>query len=89
MRRKFISTAKCRGRVTECSCKFTLIELLVIKTCQIYNLLPYTALREREGFGGEKAAGSAASLPVPTNPNLSLISRKLLRFRQYLSLIHI
>ena len=35
---------------------FTLIELVVIKTCQIYNLLPYTALREREGFGGEKAA---------------------------------
>lgn len=30
MRRKFISTAKCRGRVTECSCKFTLIELLVV-----------------------------------------------------------
>ncbi|WP_419647477.1 prepilin-type N-terminal cleavage/methylation domain-containing protein, partial [Victivallis vadensis] len=82
MRRKFISTAKCRGRVTECSCKFTLIELLVIKTCQIYNLLPYTALREREGFGGEKAAACAASLPVPTNPNISLISRKLLRFRQ-------
>ncbi|WP_419643912.1 type II secretion system protein, partial [Victivallis vadensis] len=82
MRRKFISTAKCLGRVTECSCKFTLIELLVIKTCQIYNLLPYTALREREGFGGEKAAACAASLPVPTNPNLSLISRKLLRFRQ-------
>ena len=82
MRRKFISTAKCRSRVTECSCKFTLIELLVIKTCQIYNLLPYTALREREGFGGEKAAACAASLPVPTNPNLSLISRKLLRFRQ-------
>ena len=30
MRRKFISTAKCLGRVTECSCKFTLIELLVV-----------------------------------------------------------
>ena len=30
MRRKFISTAKCRGRVTECSGKFTLIELLVV-----------------------------------------------------------
>ena len=82
MRRKFISTAKCLGRVTECSCKFTLIELLVIKTCQIYNLLPYTALREREGFGGEKAATCAASLPVPTNLNISLIPRKLSRLRQ-------
>ena len=61
---------------------FTLIELFVIKTCQIYNLLPYTALREREGFGGEKAATCAASLPVPTNLNLSLIPRKLSRLRQ-------
>ena len=61
---------------------FTLIELVVIKTCQIYNLLPYTALREREGFGGEKAATCAASLPVPTNLNLSLIPRKLSRLRQ-------
>ena len=58
------------------------IELLVIKTCQIYNLFPYTALRKREGFGGEKAATSAASLPVPTDPNISLISRKLSRLRQ-------
>ena len=82
MRRKFISTTKCRGRMTECSSKFTLIELLVIKTCQIYNLLPYTALREREGFGGEKAATCAASLPVPTNLNISLIPRKLSRLRQ-------
>ena len=41
-----------------------------------------SALRKREGFGGEKAATSAASLPVPTNPNISLISRKLSRFCQ-------
>ena len=61
---------------------FTMIEFLVIKTCQIYNLFPYTALRKREGFGGEKAAGSAASLPVPTNLNISLILRKLLRLCQ-------
>ena len=40
------------------------------------------ALRKREGFGGEKAATSAASLPVPTNPNISLISRKLSRLCQ-------
>ena len=62
--------------------KFTLIELLVIKTCQIYNLFSYTALRKREGFGGEKAATCAASLPVPTNLNISLILRKLLRLCQ-------
>ena len=41
-----------------------------------------SALRKREGFGGEKAATSAASLPVPTNPNISLISRKLSRLCQ-------
>ena len=29
-----------------------------------------SALRKREGFGGEKAATSAASLPVPTNLNI-------------------
>ena len=41
-----------------------------------------SALREREGFGGEKAATSAASLPVPDLPNLSHISGKLSHFRQ-------
>ena len=40
------------------------------------------ALRKREGFGGEKAATSAASLPVPDLPNLSHISGKLSHFRQ-------
>ena len=40
------------------------------------------ALRKREGFGGEKAATCAASLPVPTNLNISLIPRKLSRLRQ-------
>ena len=62
--------------------KFTLIELLVNTTCKIYNQSTNAALREREGFGGEKAATCAASLPVPTNPNISLISRKLSRLRQ-------
>ena len=61
---------------------FTLIKLLVNITCQIYNQFPYAALRKREGFGGEKAATRAASLPVPANPNTSLISRKLSRLRQ-------
>ena len=61
---------------------FTLIELLVNITCKIYNQFPYAALREREGFGGEKVAIGAASLPVPTNLNLSLISGKLLHLRQ-------
>ena len=40
------------------------------------------ALRKREGFGGEKAATCAASLPVPTNLNISLILRRLLRLGQ-------
>ena len=61
---------------------FTLIELLVNITCKIYNQFPYAALRKREGFGGEKAATRAVFLPVPANPNTSLISRKLSRFRQ-------
>ena len=61
---------------------FTLIELLVIKTCHIYNFLSCTALRKREGFGGEKAATCAASLPVPSNLNISLILHKLSRLRQ-------
>ena len=62
--------------------KFTLIELLVIKTCRIYNFLSYTALRKREGGGGEKAATCAASLPVPINLNISLIPSKLSRLHQ-------
>ncbi|WP_419647340.1 type II secretion system protein, partial [Victivallis vadensis] len=39
-------------------------------------------MREREGFGGDKAATCAASLPVPTNLNISLILRKLSRLCQ-------
>ena len=41
-----------------------------------------SALRKREGFGGEKAATSAASLPVPTNLNIFSTSGKLLRLCQ-------
>ena len=61
---------------------FTLIELLVNTTCKIYNQSTAAALRKREGFGGEKAAICAASLPVPTNLNISLILRRLLRLGQ-------
>ena len=60
---------------------FTLIELLVNTTCKIYNQSTDPALRKREGFGGEKAATCAASLPVPTNLNLSFIPGKLSRLR--------
>ncbi|PVY41392.1 prepilin-type N-terminal cleavage/methylation domain-containing protein [Victivallis vadensis] len=40
------------------------------------------ALRKREGFGGEKAATCAASLPVPDLLNLLHTSGKLSRLRQ-------
>ena len=63
-------------------CNFTLIELFVNITCKIYNHSPYAALRKREGFGGEKAATCAASLPVPSIPNFSHIPCKLSRLRQ-------
>ncbi|WP_276740171.1 hypothetical protein, partial [Victivallis vadensis] len=61
---------------------FTLIELLVNIACKIYNQFPYAALRKREGFGGEKAAIGAASLPVPDFPNLLHTFGKLSRLRQ-------
>ena len=70
------------GKYVTAVVKFTSIELLVNITCKIYNQSLYTALRKREGFGGEKAAICAASLPVPTNLNISLILRKLLRLCQ-------
>ena len=62
-------------------CDFTPGELLVNITRKIYNQFPYAALRKREGFGEEKAATSAASLPVPNNFNISLNLRKLSRLR--------
>ena len=61
---------------------FTLIELLVNIACKIYNQFLYAALRKREGFGGEKAAIGAASLPVPDFPNLLHTFGKLSRLRQ-------
>ena len=57
---------------------FTMIELPVMKYFPVFN----TALRKREGGGGEKAATCAASLSVPTNLNIPLIPRKLSRLRQ-------
>ncbi len=69
-------------RLKQAIANFTLIELLVNTTCKIYNQSTAAALRKREGFGGEKAAICAASLPVPTNLNISLILRKLLRLCQ-------
>ena len=62
--------------------QFTLLELLVNITYKICNRSPYAALREREGFGGEKAATCAASLPVPNILNFSHIPRKLSRLGQ-------
>ena len=69
-------------RLKQAIANFTLIELLVNTTCKIYNQSTAAALRKREGVGGEKAAICAASLPVPTNLNISLILRKLLRLGQ-------
>ncbi|WP_302455085.1 hypothetical protein, partial [Victivallis vadensis] len=57
---------------------FTMIELPVMKYFPVFN----TALCKREGGGGEKAATSAASLPVPTNLNIFSTSGKLLRLCQ-------
>ncbi len=48
--------------------RFTLIELLlVVKACQIRKGCRISAPQTREGIGGEKAAGEAASLPVLNN----------------------
>ncbi|MBS1371440.1 MAG: prepilin-type N-terminal cleavage/methylation domain-containing protein [Lentisphaeria bacterium] len=44
--------------------RFTLIELPAVKNIHT----PLSALRKREGIGGEKAVNSTASLPVPTGP---------------------
>ena len=46
---------------------FTLTELLEEKTCQINHSSLVCTRQSREGFGGEKAAGKAASLPVPND----------------------
>ena len=60
----------------------TLIKLLIITTRKVCNPSSYPVWRKREGRGGEKAATSAASLPVPNILNLSLTPGKLSRLRQ-------
>ncbi len=71
--------------------KITLIKLLMTVIHKVCNhfcaaaLLPrplIPAPRKREGFGGEKAATCAASLPVPNIPNFSHAPGKLSRLRQ-------
>ncbi len=47
--------------------RFTQIEFPVVKICQIYHSFLVCTGQSREGFGGEKAAMAAASLPVPNN----------------------
>ena len=71
-----------RSAAGAAACRFTLIGLLVNIVCKGCDLSIYSALREREGFGGEKAATCAASLPVPINLNLSHTPGKLSRLRQ-------
>ena len=71
--------------------KITLIKLLMTVIHKVCNhfcaaaLLPrplIPAPRKREGFGGEKAATCAASLPVPNTPDFSHAPGKLSRLRQ-------
>ena len=72
--------ARCRCQVTGCASSLRSSYL-----SRWGALLPrplVSALRKREGFGGEKAATCAASLPVPINLNISLIPSKLSRLRQ-------
>ena len=69
-----ITAARCRCRVTGCASSLRSSYLsrwgaLLPRPLIVSSVF---ALRKREGFGGEKAAGSAASLPVPTNLNISL-----------------
>ena len=66
----------------ECRICSALPESLMRKGRRMYNDSFYAALRKREGLGREKAATCAASLPVPSNLNISLILCKLLRLGQ-------
>ena len=75
-----ITAARCRCRVTGCASSLRSSYLSRWGALLPRPLVP--ALRRREGFGGEKAATSAASLPVPNNLSISLISSKLSRLRQ-------
>ncbi len=72
--------ARCRCRVTGCAPSLRSSYLSRWGALLSYPLV--SALRKREGGGGEKAAICAASLPVPDFPNLLHISGKLSRLCQ-------
>ena len=76
--------ARCRCRVTGCASSLHSSYLsrwgALLPRPLVASSAP--ALRKREGFGGEKAATCAASLPVPTDLNISLIPLKLSRLGQ-------
>ena len=76
--------ARCRCRITGCasSLRSSYLSRWGALLPRPLVVSPVSALRKREGFGGEKAAISAASLPVPTNLNIFLMFRKLSRLCQ-------
>ena len=76
--------ARCRCQVTGCasSLRSSYLSRWGALLSRPLVVSPVSALRKREGFGGEKAAISAASLPVPTNLNIFLMFRKLSRLCQ-------
>ena len=76
--------ARCRCRVTGCasSLRSSYLSRWGALLPRPLVVSPVPALRKREGFGGEKAAIGAASLPVPNFPNISLIPCKLSRLCQ-------
>ena len=76
--------ARCRRQVTGCasSLRSSYLSRRGALLPRPLVLSSASALRKREGFGGEKAATSAASLPVPINLNLSHTPGKLSRLRQ-------
>ena len=76
--------ARCRCRVTGCASSLRSSYLsrwgALLPRPLVASSAP--ALRKREGFGGEKAATCAASLPVPNLLNISLTFCKLSRLCQ-------
>ena len=76
--------ARCRCRITGCasSLRSSYLSRWGVLLPRPLVVSPVSALRKREGFGGKKAAISAASLPVPNHLNISLTSSKLSRLRQ-------
>ena len=76
--------ARCRCRITGCasSLRSSYLSRWGVLLPRPLVVSPVSALRKREGFGGKKAAISAASLPVPNHLNISLTSSKLSRLCQ-------